>query len=60
VLFDKPGRHAGQMGGRSPFLQAVHADGAATLTGRIASVRITDASQNSLSGVLASTQAEAA
>ena len=29
VLFEKPGRHEGQLVGRSPYLQAVHADGGA-------------------------------
>ncbi len=52
VLFDRPGRRPGQIGGRSPYLQAVHCDGPQTLIGRIGEVRITDASQNSLSGVL--------
>ena len=27
VLFEKPGRHPGQLVGRSPYLQSVHADG---------------------------------
>ena len=27
VLFEKPGRHPGQIAGRSPYLQAVHATG---------------------------------
>ena len=26
-LFDKPGRHAGQIVGRSPYMQSVHAEG---------------------------------
>ena len=29
VLFERPGRHAGQLVGRSPYLQPVHVDGAA-------------------------------
>ena len=28
VLIEKPGRMPGQIGGRSPYLQAVHMDGA--------------------------------
>jgi tRNA-2-methylthio-N6-dimethylallyladenosine synthase len=60
VLFDKPGRHAGQVGGRSPFLQAVHIDGPSSLIGGMAEVEIQAASQNSLSGTLARMQAEAA
>ena len=53
VLFDRPGRHAGQMGGRSPWLQAVHVEGPAALMGGVAEVRVESASQNSLSGRLA-------
>ncbi len=53
VLFDKPGRHPGQIAGRSPYLQPVHADGPAALIGSIRPVRITAALPNSLSGVLA-------
>ena len=34
VLFDKPGRHAGQIGGRTPYLQAVHVEGPLSLLGR--------------------------
>jgi tRNA-2-methylthio-N6-dimethylallyladenosine synthase len=57
VLFDRPGRHRGQLAGRSPYLQAVHiaADGdqAAALNGRIESVRILEAHANSLAGEIA-------
>jgi len=53
VLFDKPGRRAGQIGGRSPYLQAVHCDGADNLIGQIAPVRIVAAARNSLTGELA-------
>lgn len=60
VLFDKPGRHAGQIGGRSPFLQAVHVQGTPELIGRQADVVIESASQNSLAGRLAGPQAQAA
>ncbi len=52
VLFDKPGRHAGQIGGRSPYLQAVHVQGPATLIGSIRPVRIAAALPHSLSGAL--------
>jgi tRNA-2-methylthio-N6-dimethylallyladenosine synthase len=54
VLFEKPGRKPGQAVGRSPYLQAVHADGAAHLIGRLADVRIEQALPNSLRGVLVS------
>ena len=53
VLIEKPGRHPGQMVGRSPYLQAVHLVCAPGLTGRIVDVAIDRASANSLSGVLA-------
>ena len=52
VLFDRPGRHAGQVAGRSPYLQAVHVDGPLSLIGQIAEVEISKSSQNSLSGAL--------
>ena len=50
VLFERAGRHDGQILGRSPYLQAVHADGPANLIGRIVPVRITDAAMNSITG----------
>jgi tRNA-2-methylthio-N6-dimethylallyladenosine synthase len=53
VLFEKPGRHAGQLIGRSPYLQAVHATAPDRLVGQIVPVKIEDASRNSLAGVLA-------
>jgi tRNA-2-methylthio-N6-dimethylallyladenosine synthase len=52
VLFERAGRHSGQIGGRSPYLQAVHCDGPQSLIGKIAPVRIESAHMNSLSGVL--------
>ena len=50
VLFERPGRHVGQLIGRSPYLQAVHCEGRASLIGRIAPVRIADVGNNSLAG----------
>lgn len=50
VLIEKPGKHSGQMHGRSPYLQAVHVVGSADMIGRIVDVRIETASRNSLSG----------
>ncbi|MFN3230791.1 MAG: tRNA (N6-isopentenyl adenosine(37)-C2)-methylthiotransferase MiaB [Alphaproteobacteria bacterium] len=55
VLFERAGRHAGQVAGRSPFMQAVSADGGenvSNLLGRICTVEITGALPNSLSGTL--------
>lgn len=53
VLFEKPGRHAGQVVGRSPYLQAVHAEAPDGLIGQIVPVRIESAAKMSLAGVLA-------
>jgi tRNA-2-methylthio-N6-dimethylallyladenosine synthase len=50
VLFEKPGRHPGQVIGRSPYLQAVHCEGGLDLIGTIEPVRITAAAHNSLTG----------
>ncbi|MHA1528967.1 MAG: tRNA (N6-isopentenyl adenosine(37)-C2)-methylthiotransferase MiaB [Alphaproteobacteria bacterium] len=50
VLIEKPGRHPGQMVGRSPYLQAVHLDCDTSLTGRIIEAEITSAGSNSLAG----------
>jgi tRNA-2-methylthio-N6-dimethylallyladenosine synthase len=52
VLFDKLGRKAGQLIGRSPYLQAVHAEALPDLVGRILPVEIANAGPNSLSGVI--------
>ena len=53
VLFEKDGRHAGQLIGRSPYLQAVHAVAPPRLAGEIAPVRILAVGPNSLAGELA-------
>ena len=52
VLFERPGRHDGQILGRSPYLQAVHVDGPAHLIGQIADVKISAGAFNSLTGSL--------
>jgi tRNA-2-methylthio-N6-dimethylallyladenosine synthase len=54
VLFEGRGRKPGQIAGRSPYLQAVHAEGPEGLIGRIAAVDIEAASPNSLRGVIKS------
>jgi tRNA-2-methylthio-N6-dimethylallyladenosine synthase len=54
VLFEKPGRLAGQLVGRSPYLQPVQATAPAELTGTIARVRILEAGSNSLFAELVS------
>jgi tRNA-2-methylthio-N6-dimethylallyladenosine synthase len=53
VLFEKPGRKEGQGVGRTPYLQPVHVDGAASLIGQTADVRIEAVHANSLKGTLA-------
>jgi tRNA-2-methylthio-N6-dimethylallyladenosine synthase len=52
VLFTGPGRHPGQIAGRSPFLQPVHVMGETALVGHETSVRIVAALPNSLAGNL--------
>ncbi|MGA3402378.1 MAG: tRNA (N6-isopentenyl adenosine(37)-C2)-methylthiotransferase MiaB [Acetobacteraceae bacterium] len=52
VLFTGPGRHPGQVVGRSPFLQPVHVTGAAGLVGTETPVRIVAALPNSLAATL--------
>jgi tRNA-2-methylthio-N6-dimethylallyladenosine synthase len=53
VLFEKHGRHTGQIVGRSPYLQPVQVMAPATLLGEIAPVTITALGTNSLFGALA-------
>jgi tRNA-2-methylthio-N6-dimethylallyladenosine synthase len=55
VLFEKPGRHPGQIVGRSPYLQPVPVAASESLIGTIAAVTITEAVGNSLLGRLAQT-----
>lgn len=50
VLLDRPGRHDGQMVGRSPYMQPVHVDAAEALYGKVVPLRIVGATANSLTG----------
>jgi tRNA-2-methylthio-N6-dimethylallyladenosine synthase len=50
VLFEKPGRHEGQLVGRSPYLQAVHATADRSEIGSIVGLRIEDIGHFSLAG----------
>ena len=59
VLFEKTGRHAGQIVGRSPYLQPVQVMAPAIMIGDIAAVTITDLGANSLFGALAETRIDA-
>jgi len=52
VLFERQGRSHGQLIGRSPYLQPVHADAEHSMLGQILSVEIKSASKNSLAGVV--------
>ena len=52
VLFERPGRHAGQLVGRSPWLHPVHADAEPAQIGAIVPVRIAGVRSNSLTGVI--------
>jgi len=52
VLIERPGRMPGQVGGRSPYLQAVHLEASADLIGGIHPVEIVGTSTNSLVGRL--------
>ena len=50
VLLEKPGRMPGQLGGRSPYLQAVHLVAPQCLIGTVQPVLITAAGNNSIEG----------
>lgn len=52
VLFEKAGRHPGQLIGRSPYLQSVHANAPESMLGTIAPVAIKDVTPNALAGAL--------
>lgn len=53
VLFERPGRHPGQLVGRSPYMQAVHASVPGAAAGDIVDLRLVEAQANSLAGELA-------
>ncbi|HEX2556355.1 MAG TPA: tRNA (N6-isopentenyl adenosine(37)-C2)-methylthiotransferase MiaB [Microvirga sp.] len=52
VLLEKPGRHPGQLAGKSPYLQAVQIETDAHRIGDVVPVRIVRAGSNSLFGEL--------
>ena len=60
VLFERKGRYAGQLVGRSPYLQPVQTIAPKELIGEIAAVTITEIGSNSLFGTLADRCAAAA
>ncbi len=56
VLLDRPGRHTGQLVGRSPYMQPVHVklggtEAAARLIGRVVPLRIVSVHPNSLEAI---------
>jgi tRNA-2-methylthio-N6-dimethylallyladenosine synthase len=59
ILFEKDGRHPGQLVGRSPYLHAVHAVAPNDLKGRIVPVRIESVTVRSLAGAIARTEVAA-
>src|SRR5712691_6926743 len=60
VLLEKPGRHPGQLVGRSPYLQPVQVTASADMIGEIVAVTISEIAPNSLFGVLDGPAARAA
>ncbi|MGO4706527.1 tRNA (N6-isopentenyl adenosine(37)-C2)-methylthiotransferase MiaB [Microvirga sp. 2MCAF38] len=56
VLLEKPGRHPGQINGKTPYLQPVQIESDAAGIGEVVTVRITGKSTNSLFGELTGTR----
>ena len=50
VLFDMKGRHAGQLIGRTPYMQNLHAELGKEYMNKIVNIKVTEATTNSLSG----------
>lgn len=50
VLFETKGRHAGQIIGRTPYMQNLHAELSKENLNKIINVKVTEATTNSLSG----------
>jgi len=59
VLFERRGRHAGQLVGRSPWLHPVHADAEPDQIGALVPVRIVGVRSNSLTGIVDGLEAAA-
>jgi tRNA-2-methylthio-N6-dimethylallyladenosine synthase len=57
ILVEKQQEQNGQLSGRSPFMQTVHFDGPSRLVGQIVNVKIKKGSARSLSGRIATGQA---
>ena len=52
VLFEKPGRNADQIVGRTPYLNPVHVQAPMSLIGKVRPVRIEALTANSVKGSL--------
>ena len=50
VLFEQKGRHKGQLIGRTPYMQNLHADADESMMNKIVNVKVAEATTNSLSG----------
>ena len=50
VLFEQKGRHKGQLIGRTPYMQNLHAETNDANINKIVNVKVTQATTNSLSG----------
>ncbi len=59
VLFEKPGRHRGQLVGRTPHAQAVHAPAPERLLGAVVPVRLVELGAYSLAGEMAAAPEDA-
>ncbi len=53
VLFDRKGSKNGQLHGRTPYNQAIHAEGNERLRGQVVELEVTEARANSLEGKVA-------
>lgn len=60
VLFERHGRHPGQVAGRTPYMQWLHVEGDEALIGTVAEATVTDASPNGLAGALSGYRAVSA
>ena len=53
VLFERPGRRAGQTVGRTPYMQAIHVEGGGAAVGDLVDVRVTGLTAHGLCGTVA-------
>jgi tRNA-2-methylthio-N6-dimethylallyladenosine synthase len=52
VLFETKGRHNGQLVGRTPYMQNLHAEVSKDFLNKIVDIRVESATMNSLSGTV--------